>query len=147
MEEQKYIYDGDTQSAIDLFAEQIEMLPCDILFTQFEGTNEAFFSFSMEVYDEEYQSIIVSMISLMISDKHIEANAISSISELSNGTFDSLALVKQTNQIARMFFDSGFEINHEHDHEHEHTHECDCGDACTCDSGSCEDPNCNHHMH
>ena len=140
MEEQKYFYDGNTQDAIDIFAERIEMLPCDILFTQFEGTSESFFSFSMEVFDEDYQTLLHSMISLMISEDHIDANAITTVSELSNGSFDSLALVKQTNEIARMFLESGFEISHEH--EHEHSHDCDCGEQCTC-----EDENCNHQVH
>ncbi len=142
MEEQKYIFNGNAQDAIDLFAEQIEMLPYDILFTQFEGSEEAFFSFSMEAFDEEYQTLLLSMISLMISENRIEANAITTISELSNGSFDELALIKQTNLIARMFFESGFEVNHEHEHDH---HDCECEGDCTCD-GEKEDCSCQHHM-
>lgn len=140
MQEQKYHYIGDPQKAVDAFANKIDELPYDVLFTQFEGQEEVFFSFSMEAYDEELEAIILSMISLMIYDGGIKGSAISNISNASYGQLDSLALVKQTNMIANMFLDSGFEIDHEHDHETE--------DECDCDSEHCDDPNCNcHHIH
>lgn len=128
VEEQKYIFKGDTHSVIERFADKIDELPYDVLFTQFEGNDEAFFSFSMEAPYEEYNALILSMISLMIKEDEITASAISSASSFSYSTIDSLALVKQTNRIAKMFLDCGFEINHEHEHHHDHDDECNCHD-------------------
>lgn len=150
MEKQKYIFKGSTQEVVDMFADKIDQLPYEVLFTQFEGNDEVFFSFSMEAMYEEYNSLVLSMISLLIREDEIEASAVSSISNISYSTVDSLALINQTNLIAKMFLDCGFEIAHEHEHNHEehechceHEHDCDCEDhehECTCDHQK-------HHIH
>lgn len=153
MEEQKYIFNGDAQSAVEMFADKIDELPYEVLFTQFEGNDEVFFSFSIESMYEEYNSLVLSMISLLISEDKIEASAVSSISNMSYSTVDSLALVKQTNMIAKMFLDCGFEIAHDHEHEHDdhHEHECTCGHDhdCDCDEHDheCSCGNHEHHIH
>ncbi|NBK97426.1 MAG: hypothetical protein EOM50_05325 [Erysipelotrichia bacterium] len=148
MEEQKYIFNGDAQTAVDKFAEQMDKLPYDVLFTQFEGNEEVFFSFSMEAMYEEYNALVLSMISLLIKEDGIKASAVSSISNMSYSSVDALALVKQTNTIAQMFLDCGFEIEHEHVHEHEH-HDCDGNEDCTCDEQGEHECSCghNHHIH
>lgn len=151
MEEQKYIFNGDAQSAVDMFADKIDELPYEVLFTQFEGNDEVFFSFSIESMYEEYNSLVLSMISLLITEDKIEASAVSSISNMSYSTVDSLAFVKQTNMIAKMFLDCGFEIAHDHEHEDHHEHECTCGHDhdCDCDEHDheCTCGNHEHHIH
>lgn len=144
MEEQKYIFKGDTQDTVDKFADKIDELPYDVLFTQFAGNEEVFFSFSMEAIYEEYNSLVLSMISLLIKEDSIEASAVSSISNMCYSTVDSLALVKQTNLIANMFLDCGFEVAHDHDHEeHPHEHDGSCGHEQDCDG----EHECNHDEH
>lgn len=134
MQEQKYIYRGNSDIVTDQLADRINALPYDVVFTQFEGNEEAFFAFSMESYYEEYNAMVISMIALQIREFSVEANVVSKVSSYSYGTVDEMALAKQVSTLDDMMLECGFQAHHEHqeehdcdcDHDHQHDHDCDC---------------------
>lgn len=141
MEELRFNYKGDCEEVVDKLANKMSELPYDVVFTQFKGNEEAFFSFCMESYYEEYNAMVISMVSLRMQEFNVDASVVSDVSSYSSGMMDALALDKQLQELEEMMTDCGFKVIGEPHHDH-HSHDKDDFDEEDCDC-ACD----HHHIH
>lgn len=150
MQKQNFIYKGmNALDIIDPIADAIDELPCEALFSQFEGNDEVFFTSLVNTFNEETASVVTSALSFKIEETMIEVDIITTSPTTDMG-MENLALIEQMRFWDNFFKGFGFEDNEDH-HEHHHDH-CDCGhEHCDCDHDhdhcDCgDDCHCNH-MH